>query len=115
MAILYGRAGRFCASVTSPKRPGLRPGQELLEKTLSPALVIHLDVVRRNIASIIRLCEGDASRWRPHVKTTKCAAGRERYGVQGPHLNLLHAWASSSVYSTYIQSIWNILSVFPTS
>jgi len=37
----------------------------------SPALVVHLDVVRRNIARVVELCGGDAGRWRPHVKTTK--------------------------------------------
>ena len=80
---------------------------------MSPALVIHLDVVRRNIAAIIRLCEGDASRWRPHVKTTKCAAGRARYGAHGASLE--PPACVGLFLRTYIQSIWNILGVFPTS
>lgn len=46
---------------------------ELGEQLLSPALVIWMDAVRRNIATVIALC-GSAERWRPHVKTTKIPA-----------------------------------------
>ncbi len=42
----------------------------VLERTLSPALVIHLDRVRENVARVIARA-GGADRWRPHVKTTK--------------------------------------------
>lgn len=44
---------------------------EVTARLVSPALVIHLDVVRANVARILELLDGDAERWRPHVKTTK--------------------------------------------
>jgi D-serine deaminase-like pyridoxal phosphate-dependent protein len=44
---------------------------ELVERALSPALVVHLDAVRANVRRVIELCGDDPSRWRPHVKTTK--------------------------------------------
>ncbi len=40
------------------------------DKTLSPALVIYLDRVRKNVLRVIRYA-GGTDRWRPHVKTTK--------------------------------------------
>lgn len=43
---------------------------DLTEQLLSPALVIWMDAVRQNIATVIAHC-GAADRWRPHVKTTK--------------------------------------------
>lgn len=42
-----------------------------LARLLSPALVVHLDRVRENLARVIALLGGDVGRWRPHVKTTK--------------------------------------------
>jgi D-serine deaminase-like pyridoxal phosphate-dependent protein len=42
-------------------------------KVLTPALVIHRDLVAANIANTIRLLGGNANRWRPHVKTAKLA------------------------------------------
>ncbi len=36
----------------------------------TPALLVHLDRVRRNVAATLRRC-GGAARWRPHVKTCK--------------------------------------------
>lgn len=44
----------------------------LLNMVMSPCLVIYLDVVRRNIEEVLRLCDKDSNRWRCHVKTTKC-------------------------------------------
>ncbi len=44
------------------------------EHLLSPSLVIFQDKVRANIQRVIELLGGDASRWRPHVKTTKMPA-----------------------------------------
>ncbi|MSR63073.1 MAG: D-TA family PLP-dependent enzyme [Planctomycetes bacterium] len=41
-----------------------------LARLLSPALVIHLDLVRANVARMLAYC-GGPERWRPHVKTTK--------------------------------------------
>jgi D-serine deaminase-like pyridoxal phosphate-dependent protein len=40
-------------------------------RVLTPALVVHLDRVRSNLARVLQLLGGDAERWRPHVKTTK--------------------------------------------
>ena len=44
---------------------------ELVDRTLSPALVIYLDRVRENLRRVIAHAGGSADRWRPHVKTTK--------------------------------------------
>jgi D-serine deaminase-like pyridoxal phosphate-dependent protein len=42
----------------------------VVERTLSPALVIHLERVRENVRRVIARA-GGPDRWRPHVKTTK--------------------------------------------
>ena len=42
-----------------------------VEQVLTPALVIHRDLVAANIAHTVRLLDGNADRWRPHVKTAK--------------------------------------------
>jgi len=44
-----------------------------LDRLLSPALLIEMDAVRRNIRTILACCGGDPARWRPHLKTTKIA------------------------------------------
>ena len=45
---------------------------ELVAATPSPALFVFMDAVRRNVHTMIHThCGGDASRWRPHLKTTK--------------------------------------------
>ena len=49
----------------------LPPG--LVAQTPSPALFVFMDAVRDNIATMLAHCDGDASRWRPHLKTTKMA------------------------------------------
>ncbi|MCA8966805.1 MAG: alanine racemase, partial [Planctomycetes bacterium] len=41
-----------------------------LDQLQTPALLIHLDRVRHNIARTVELC-GGVARWRPHVKTCK--------------------------------------------
>jgi D-serine deaminase-like pyridoxal phosphate-dependent protein len=41
------------------------------EAIATPALVIYRDEVEHNITATIRVLGGDASRWRPHVKTAK--------------------------------------------
>jgi D-serine deaminase-like pyridoxal phosphate-dependent protein len=58
--------------------PGLDPARYALPagelaRLLTPALVIHLDRVRENLARVLA-CTGSAERWRPHVKTTKTPA-----------------------------------------
>ena len=42
----------------------------VLARTLTPVLVIHLDLVRENLRRMVAYA-GGADRWRPHVKTTK--------------------------------------------
>jgi D-serine deaminase-like pyridoxal phosphate-dependent protein len=44
-----------------------------LARLFSPALVIHLDLVRENLRRVLALT-GGPERWRPHVKTTKTPA-----------------------------------------
>ncbi len=44
-----------------------------LARLLSPALVIHLDLVRENVRRMLAYA-GSPGRWRPHVKTTKTPA-----------------------------------------
>ncbi len=46
---------------------------DVLDATLSPALVVHLDRVRENLRRVIAAA-GGADRWRPHVKTSKIPA-----------------------------------------
>lgn len=42
-----------------------------LSAVMTPALAIYPEIVRSNIDFTLRLLGGDASRWRPHVKTAK--------------------------------------------
>ena len=44
---------------------------ELLARVQTPALVVHLEHVRANVARVLALCGGDPERWRPHVKSSK--------------------------------------------
>jgi D-serine deaminase-like pyridoxal phosphate-dependent protein len=52
---------------------------EGVEEVLTPALAIYPEMVDANIATTIRLLGGDASRWRPHVKTAKLAFVMRRF------------------------------------
>lgn len=45
----------------------------LEDRVMSPALVVDLAKVRHNLAVVLSLVKGDADRWRPHLKTTKCS------------------------------------------
>ena len=44
---------------------------DFARRVLSPALVVHLDKVRDNLRRVIDYAGANASRWRPHVKSTK--------------------------------------------
>jgi len=44
-----------------------------IEDVLTPALVIYPDAVDNNIACTLRLLDGQADRWRVHIKTAKLA------------------------------------------
>jgi D-serine deaminase-like pyridoxal phosphate-dependent protein len=40
-------------------------------RILTPALLIYPELVDANIQAALRMCSGDANRWRPHIKTAK--------------------------------------------
>lgn len=44
-----------------------------VDAVATPALLIYRDVIEHNIAATVRVLGGQASRWRPHVKTAKLA------------------------------------------
>lgn len=44
---------------------------ELVSRVMTPALVIYADKVEHNVQAMLDYMGGDASRWRPHLKTTK--------------------------------------------
>ncbi len=43
------------------------------ERVMTPALILYPDIVASNVAQTLRLLEGNAERWRPHIKTAKLA------------------------------------------
>jgi len=45
----------------------------LPREMLTPALAIYPDAIRQNVRAALKLFDGDASRWRPHLKTVKAA------------------------------------------
>ncbi len=49
-----------------------------LESVVTPALAIYPEFVDANIAATLGLAEGDANRWRPHIKTSKLAFTMKR-------------------------------------
>jgi len=56
---------------------------EGIERVLTPALAIYSEHVDANIAVTLGLLGGDASRWRPHVKTAKLACIMRRMVERG--------------------------------
>lgn len=44
---------------------------EVTERLSSPALIVDLDRVRQNLATVLTLLDGAPERWRPHIKTAK--------------------------------------------
>ena len=55
------------------------------EALLTPALAVYADKVDANIEAALRMMNGDANRWRPHLKTAKMRWVIERllhYGVR---------------------------------
>lgn len=44
---------------------------ELMARVMTPALIIYADKVEHNVQAMLAYMGGDASRWRPHLKTTK--------------------------------------------
>ena len=51
---------------------------QLAQRIMTPALIIFMDKVDRNIQQVIAHAGGDPNRWRPHVKTTKIPQVWER-------------------------------------
>ncbi len=50
---------------------------------LTPALALYVDCVDANIATTLRLLDNDATRWRPHVKTSKLRLTMRRLMAHG--------------------------------
>lgn len=48
-----------------------RYGLSDIDDVLTPALVVYPEIIASNIASTVRLLDGDADRWRVHIKTAK--------------------------------------------
>ena len=57
--------------------------EDLVERVLSPTLVVYLDRVRQNLATMLTHLGGDPGRWRPHVKTAKLPEVCAEYARQG--------------------------------
>lgn len=74
------------APALSPVLNALSPDDyriEGIEQVFTPALAIYSEIVDANIRATIRLLEGDADRWRPHVKTAKLARVMKRFVAHG--------------------------------
>jgi D-serine deaminase-like pyridoxal phosphate-dependent protein len=55
------------------------------EDIATPALLVYPRVVDHNVNVTLRFCDGDANRWRPHVKTVKLASVMKQYIGHGIH------------------------------
>jgi D-serine deaminase-like pyridoxal phosphate-dependent protein len=53
------------------------------DEVLTPALLVYPERIEGNIAATLRLLDGDASRWRVHIKTAKLAATLEMLAARG--------------------------------
>ncbi|KAJ1460503.1 hypothetical protein M885DRAFT_612545, partial [Pelagophyceae sp. CCMP2097] len=60
--------GARCYSLATYKLP-----KGLEDRLASPCLIIYAEQVRSNIRKVLEACGNDVTRWRPHVKTTKCS------------------------------------------
>ena len=56
---------------------------EGMDRILTPALLIYLEIVHANIAATVRLMGGRPDRWRPHVKTAKLESTMRQCVNQG--------------------------------
>jgi D-serine deaminase-like pyridoxal phosphate-dependent protein len=66
---------------------------ENVQSLMTPALAIYPEIVDRNIEATLRLLGGDATRWRPHLKTAKLGFVMRRLAERG----VMHAKCSTSV------------------
>ena len=70
----------------SLKHPGADLAPYLIEgveRVMTPALAVYTEIVASNIAVTLSLLDGDADRWRPHVKTSKIASVMRRMVERG--------------------------------
>src|SRR4030095_17060860 len=56
---------------------------EGVERVMTPALAIYPEIVDSNIRATLRLMDGNADRWRPHIKTTKLRSIMKRFVEHG--------------------------------
>lgn len=56
---------------------------EGVERVMTPALAIYPEIVDSNLRATLRLMDGNANRWRPHVKTTKLRSIMKRFVEHG--------------------------------
>ncbi len=53
------------------------------QRVLTPALLLYPEFADENVGATLRLLDGDANRWRPHVKTTKLECTMRRLVESG--------------------------------
>jgi D-serine deaminase-like pyridoxal phosphate-dependent protein len=56
-----------------------------LEDVLTPALVLYPDLIASNIGQTLNLLDGDANRWRAHIKTAKLGLALQMLVEHGVH------------------------------
>jgi D-serine deaminase-like pyridoxal phosphate-dependent protein len=56
-----------------------------LEDVLTPALVLYPDLIASNIRQTLNLLDGDANRWRAHIKTAKLGLALQMLVEHGVH------------------------------
>src|SRR6202521_3751115 len=49
----------------------------------TPSLLIYTEMIEANISAALRMMNGDASRWRPHLKTAKLGYTMRRLVARG--------------------------------
>src|SRR5271170_1866940 len=49
----------------------------------TPSLLIYTEMIEANITAALRMMNGDASRWRPHLKTAKLGYTMRRLVARG--------------------------------
>src|ERR1700733_11652384 len=52
----------------------------------TPSLLIYADMLEANISAALRMMNGDAGRWRPHLKTAKLGYTMRRLVARGVKL-----------------------------
>jgi D-serine deaminase-like pyridoxal phosphate-dependent protein len=71
-------------SITMSVMPELQEYQLVSTTDIAtPALLVYPKLVEHNINVTLRWCDGDANRWRPHVKTVKLASVMKQYIAMG--------------------------------